>query len=261
MRQKIAKIRFFFARGHLRLSTAISYQPPGAPWPKIIYHDKDVLVVEKPSGLLSNPGRAPGLQDSAENRLATQFPQLYLIHRLDMATSGLMVFALRRKAEAALKQQFASRTIDKTYLARVAGVPMPAAGCIDVPLGPVPDLPAGSVPRHQVCFTDGKAAVTCYHTLWHNNDSALLQLKPITGRSHQLRVHLSHLGHPILGDAIYADPAQQQAAPRLLLHATKLAFFQPYSGERLEFFCPPDLADFGIETLPALISDEKMLEL
>ncbi len=220
-----------------------------------------MLVVEKPSGLLSNPGRAPELQDSVQTRLAAQFPQLYLIHRLDMATSGLMVFALRRKAEAALKQQFAGRSIDKTYLARVAGVPMPAAGCIDVPLGPVPDLPAGSAPRHQVCFHSGKAAMTYYHTLWHNKDSALLQLKPISGRSHQLRVHLLHLGHPILGDAIYANAAQQQAAPRLLLHATKLAFFQPYSGERLEFFCPPDLTDFGLATLPALISDEQMLKL
>lgn len=242
------------------MTTVTLYQPPGVPWPKIIYQDKDVLVVEKPSGLLSNPGRAPGLQDSVESRLATQFPQLYLIHRLDMATSGLMVFALRRKAEAALKQQFASRSIDKTYLARVSGVPTPAAGCIDLPLGPVPDLPAGSAPRHQVCLTDGKAAITYFHTLWQNTDSALLQLKPITGRSHQLRVHLQHLGHPILGDAIYADAAQQQAAPRLLLHATKLAFFQPYSGERLEFFCPPDLADFGLEALPALISDEQMLK-
>ncbi len=220
-----------------------------------------MLVVEKPSGLLSNPGRTPELQDSVQTRLAAQFPQLYLIHRLDMATSGLMVFALRRKAEAALKQQFAGRSIDKTYLARVAGIPMPAAGCIDVPLGPVPDLPAGSAPRHQVCLTGGKAATTFYHRLWHNNDSALLQLKPITGRSHQLRVHLLHLSHPILGDAIYADTAQQQAAPRLLLHATRLAFFQPYSGERLEFFCPPDLSDFGLVALPALISDEQMLRL
>ncbi len=219
-----------------------------------------MLVVEKPSGLLSNPGRTPALQDSVQTRLAAQFPQLYLIHRLDMATSGLMVFALRRKAEAALKQQFAGRSIDKTYLARVAGVPMPAAGCIDVPLGPVPDLPAGSAPRHQVCFQSGKAAMTYYHTLWHNKDSALLQLKPISGRSHQLRVHLLHLGHPILGDAIYANAAQQQAAPRLLLHATKLAFFQPYSGERLEFFSPPDLSDFGLVTLPALRSDEQMLQ-
>lgn len=220
-----------------------------------------MLVVEKPSGLLSNPGRTPELQDSVQTRLAAQFSQLYLIHRLDMATSGLMVFALRRKAEAALKQQFAGRSIDKTYLARVAGIPMPAAGCLDVPLGPVPDLPAGSAPRHQVCLASGKAAITYYHTLLRNNDSALLQLKPITGRSHQLRVHLLHLGHPILGDAIYADAAQQQAAPRLLLHATKLAFFQPYSGERLEFFCPPDLADFGLETLPGLFSDEQMLKL
>jgi tRNA pseudouridine32 synthase/23S rRNA pseudouridine746 synthase len=236
------------------------YQPPGAPWPQILYQDKDVLVVEKPSGLLSNPGRAPELQDSVQTRLAAQFEQLYLIHRLDMATSGLMVFALRRKAEAALKQQFADRCTDKTYLARVAGVPVPAAGCIEVPLGPVADLPSGSAPRHQVCFHSGKAATTYYHTLWHDAGSALLQLKPISGRSHQLRVHLQHLGHPILGDAIYANDIQQQAAPRLLLHAAKLAFFQPYSGERLVFFCPPDLSDFGLAALPPLLSDEQMLK-
>lgn len=237
-----------------------SYQPPGAPWPQILYQDKDVLVVTKPSGLLSNPGRAPNLQDSVQTRLAAQFPQLYLIHRLDMATSGLMVFARRRKAETELKQQFANRSVDKTYLARVAGVPAVPSGCIHAALGPVPDLPAGSPPRHQICVDGGKTATTYYQTVWHNHNSALLQLKPITGRSHQLRVHLSHLGHPILGDTIYADPKAQQAAARLLLHATKLAFFQPYSGERLEFFCPPDLSDFGLAELPVLLSDEHMLK-
>lgn len=243
------------------MSDAFIYQPPGAPWPKILYQDKDVLVVEKPSGLLSNPGRGEAFLDSVQWRLQQQFPLLYLIHRLDMATSGLMVFALRRKAETDLKQQFSSRQVDKTYLARVAGVPQYAAGLIDAPLAPVPNQAAAAPPRHQICLADGKSAQTYYRMLWQDGDSALLQLKPITGRSHQLRVHLASLGHPILGDAIYATPAQQQAAPRLLLHATELSFYQPYSGAQLRFVCSPDLPLFGPAELPALCSAAQMLQL
>lgn len=241
------------------MSDAFVYQPPGAPWPKILYQDKDLLVVEKPSGLLSNPGRGESLQDSVQQRLAQQFEPLYLIHRLDMATSGLMVFALRKKAEAALKQQFASRQVEKTYLARVAGIPQVTIGLIDLPLAAALQPQAGLPPRHQVCLAHGKAAQTYYRLLWQDHSSALLQLKPITGRSHQLRVHLASLGYPILGDTIYATPAQQQAAPRLLLHATELTFNQPYSGERLRFVCPPELPLFGPAELPALFSAEQML--
>jgi len=244
------------------LSDAFVYQPPGAPWPKILYQDKDLLVVEKPSGLLSNPGRGESLQDSVQQRLAQQFDPLYLVHRLDLATSGLMVFALRKKAEAALKQQFASRQVEKTYLARVAGIPQVPTGLIDLPLAAVPQQQAGLPPRHQVCLVHGKAAQTFYRLLWQNHASALLQLKPITGRSHQLRVHLASLGHPILGDTIYATyatPEQQQASPRLLLHATELTLNQPYSGERLHFVCPPELPLFGPAALPALFSGEQML--
>ena len=241
------------------MSDAFVYQRPGAPWPKILYQEKDLLVVEKPSGLLSNPGRADHLQDSVQQRLAQQFDPLYLIHRLDMATSGLMVFALRKKAEAALKQQFASRLVAKTYLARVAGIPRVPAGFIDLPLAAATQLATGLPPRHQVCLEHGKAAQTFYRLLWQDRCSALVQLKPITGRSHQLRVHLASLGHPILGDTIYATPEQQQAAPRLLLHATELSFNQPYSGERLHFVCPPQLPLFGPAELPALVSSEQML--
>jgi tRNA pseudouridine32 synthase/23S rRNA pseudouridine746 synthase len=242
------------------LTEPFHYQPPAEPWPKILYQDKDVLVVEKPSGLLSNPGRGAHLQDSVLSRLSRQFPAVYLIHRLDLATSGLMVFALRRSAERDLKQQFASRQVDKTYLARVAGVPVAAAGYIDLPLAAVPAEDPGAAPRNQVCFSQGKAAQTYYRVLWQHADSALLQLKPITGRSHQLRVHLASLGHPILGDTIYATPAQQQAAPHLLLHATALTFRQPYSGEPLSFICPPELPLFGPASMPALYTTQQMLQ-
>lgn len=241
------------------MSDAFVYQPPGAPWPNILYQDKDLLIVEKPSGLLSNPGRGESLQDSVQQRLAQQFNPLYLVHRLDLATSGLMVFALRKKAEVALKQQFASRQVEKTYLARVAGIPQVPAGLIDLPLAAVPQQQAGLPPRHQVCLEHGKAAQTYYRILWQDHASALLQLKPITGRSHQLRVHLASLGHPILGDTIYATPEQQRAAPHLLLHATELTLNQPYSGERLHFVCPAELPLFGPATLPALFSGEQML--
>lgn len=240
------------------MKSELFYQPPGEPWPKIVYQDKDVLVIEKPSGLLSNPGRPAHLQDSVEHRLMQQFDQVYLINRLDMATSGLMVFARRRKAEASLKQQFASRTVDKTYLAKVSGVLSSQCGCIDAPLGPVPGLNPGDAPRHQVDAA-GKTATTYYRALWHDDISTLIQLKPITGRSHQLRVHLASIGHPILGDSIYAGPALAQAAPRLLLHATELAFDHPYHGERLHFTCLPDLTDFALPQIPPLFSADQML--
>ncbi len=242
------------------MTDAFVYNPPGAPWPKILYQDKDVVVIEKPSGLLSNPGRGPALQDSVQLRLAQQFDGLYLIHRLDMATSGLMVFARRRKAEVHLKQQFASRQVEKTYLARVSGVPVLPAGLIDLPLAPDLAGAATAAPRNKVCFNSGKPAQTYYRVLCQEQNSAVLQLKPITGRSHQLRVHLASLGHAILGDAIYATAQAQQAAPCLLLHATQLAFDQPYSGERLSFYCPPNLQDFGLDQLPELYSTAQMLE-
>ncbi len=241
------------------MSDTFCYQPPGAPWPKILFQDKDVLVIEKPSGLLSNPGRGQTLSDSVLSRLAEQFQPLYLVHRLDLATSGLMVFAKRRHAEAALKHQFASRQTAKTYLARVAGIPRNSAGLIDLPLRAMAQSDPQAPPRHQVCQQHGKPAQTYYRVLWHDTDSALLQLKPITGRSHQLRVHLASTGHPILGDSIYANVAQQQAASRLLLHATALSFLQPYSGELLQFYCPPDLPLFGPAQLPPLFSDAQML--
>lgn len=234
----------------------LNYQPPGPEWPKLLYQDKDVLVVEKPSGLFSNPGKGEALSDSVQSRLAQRFAQVFLIHRLDLATSGVMVFATRKKAEAALKQQFASRQVQKTYLAMVSGVPEPRAGTIALPLCADPLQP----PKNKVCLQNGKSALTYYRTLWHDNERALLQLKPVTGRSHQLRVHLQAIGHPILGDALYAPPAQQQAAPRLLLHACRLSFNQPYSGELLEFNCPPSLTDFALPALPVLFSDAEMLE-
>lgn len=238
------------------MTTNFLYQPPQTPL-ELLYQDKDVLVVNKPSGLLTNPGKGEHLQDSLLTRVQAEFPTALLVHRLDMATSGLVVFALRRKAEAALKQQFADRTVKKTYLARVFGTPEAAAGLIDVPL--IADLTAP--PRNKVCFSQGKAAQTYYQLLVETkNDTAqatstpntLVALFPRTGRAHQLRVHLLHLGHPILGDALYAPDNIQKCASRLLLHAMALEIQQPYSGQPLQFLQQPDLAAFGLSQPIAL---------
>lgn len=238
------------------MTTNFQYLPPQTPL-ELLYRDKDVLVVNKPSGLLTNPGKGEHLHDSLLTRIQAEFPTALLVHRLDMATSGLVVFALRRKAEAALKQQFANRTVKKTYLARVFGTPEPATGLIDVPL--IADLTAP--PRNKVCFSQGKAAQTYYQLVVEAKNhageatqNALVALFPQTGRAHQLRVHLLHLGHPILGDALYAPDNIQKSASRLLLHAMALEIQQPYSGESLKFIQQPDLAAFGLSqpiVLPA----------
>ncbi|RVU37660.1 RNA pseudouridine synthase [Rheinheimera riviphila] len=221
------------------------YQPPASDL-EILFQDKDLLVVNKPSGLLTNPGKGEHLADCLLSRVQTQFSTALLVHRLDLSTSGLVVFALRRKAEAALKQQFAERIVKKTYLARVWQQPNPAAAEINVPL--MADLTAP--PRNKVCFEQGKSALTRYQCLTDADEHALVALFPVTGRAHQLRVHLQSIGHPILGDALYAHREALAAAPRLLLHAMVLELNQPYSGERLRFIAPPDVNAFALSDCP-----------
>ncbi len=223
-----------------------TYQPPQTTL-EICYQDKDLLVVNKPSGLLTNPGRGEHLADCLLSRVQKLFPSALLVHRLDLSTSGLVVFALRRKAEVSLKQQFAERVVKKTYLARVWQHPAQIKAEINLPL--IADLTAP--PRNKVCLTQGKAAHTAYQWLPDNSEHALLALFPSTGRAHQLRVHLQSIGHPILGDALYAHAQALAAAPRLLLHATVLELNQPYSAKRLRFIAPPDAEKFGIADAPS----------
>lgn len=220
------------------------YQPPHGPL-HILYQDKDLLVVNKPSGLLTNPGRGEQLADCLLSRVQQQFPTALLVHRLDMATSGLVVFALRRKAEAHLKQQFASRQVKKVYLARVWQCPAAIAADINLPL--TADLTAP--PRNKVCWQQGKQAQTFYRALPDATAQGhtLLALFPHTGRAHQLRVHLQQIGHPILGDALYAHDSALQAANRLLLHATLLQLQQPYSGAWLKFEQWPEPGEFMLQ--------------
>ena len=212
------------------------YTPPTEPWLQVLYQDKDLIVLNKPSGLLTNPGRGPHLADCLLSRVQQQYPLAQLVHRLDLATSGVVVIALRRKAEAALKQQFAERLVKKRYLAVVWGQLKDGSGTIDVPLIADSDNP----PRQKVCLETGKAAITHYRLLQQLPDRALVELLPVTGRSHQLRMHMLHLGHPILGDAFYAGPEVLAVAPRLLLHAAELQLFQPYNGKPLHFSADSD---------------------
>ncbi|MDF3126057.1 RluA family pseudouridine synthase [Rheinheimera sp. 1928-s] len=211
------------------------YNPPAEPWLDILYLDKDILVVNKPSGLFTNPGRAEDMQDCLLHRVQQQFPLAQLVHRLDMSTSGLVVFALRRKAEAALKQQFASRSVKKIYRARVWGE-IAEQGMVNAPL--IAD--ATQPPLQKICEKTGKAALTHFQRLSFDGQSSLVELRPVTGRSHQLRVHMQSLGHPILGDAFYAHDEAYAAAPRLLLQALCLEVYQPYSSQLLRFELEPD---------------------
>ncbi|MDQ1212322.1 bifunctional tRNA pseudouridine(32) synthase/23S rRNA pseudouridine(746) synthase RluA [Pantoea anthophila] len=213
------------------------YNPPREPWLHILYQDAHIMVVNKPSGLLSVPGRLDEHKDSVMTRIQRDFPQAESVHRLDMATSGVMVVALTKAAERELKRQFREREPAKTYVACIWGHPEKEAGLIDLPL--ICDWP--NRPKQMVCFENGKAAQTEYQVLEYRADnSARVSLKPITGRSHQLRVHMLALGHPILGDNFYAHPDARAMAPRLLLHAESLTLTHPAFGNAMTFRQPAD---------------------
>lgn len=177
----------------------------------ILYQDEHIMVVNKPSGLLSVPGRLDEHKDSVMTRIQRDFPQAESVHRLDMATSGVIVVALNKAAERELKRQFREREPKKQYIARVWGHPQPAEGTVDLPL--ICDWP--NRPKQKVCYETGKAAQTEYEVLEYAEDNtARVRLKPITGRSHQLRVHMLALGHPILATALrHAGGAGDGPAP------------------------------------------------
>lgn len=216
----------------------LTYTPPLTPWLDTLYADEHLLVINKPSGLLSVPGRLPSHQDSVMTRVWQEHAEAQAVHRLDMSTSGIMLVALHKEAERALKRQFELRRTRKHYLARVWGALRQPQGKVDLPL--ICDWPRR--PRQKVCFVCGKPSQTHYELLQQDADSSLLRLTPITGRSHQLRVHLQSLGNPILGDEFYAHPQAFAAAPRLLLHAAGLGFQHPVSGEDMDILCPADFA-------------------
>lgn len=200
----------------------------------LVHVDDALVVIDKPAGLLSVPGRGPDKADCAAARVQARFPDALVVHRLDMGTSGLLVFARGLAAQRALSRAFEQRLTTKRYQALVAGWPDEDHGRIDLPL--ICDWP--NRPRQMVSLTLGKPSVTLWERLDGHPLGARLALTPITGRSHQLRVHLQAIGHPILGDELYAPPEMVAAAPRLMLHAEQLTLPHPVSGEPLTLRAP-----------------------
>lgn len=210
------------------------YAPPDTPL-RLIHHDSQVVLVDKPAGLLSVPGRGQDRADCLIQRLRGVFPEALLVHRLDLDTSGVMVFALTRAAQADLGQQFENRKVRKVYLARVWGKLEPKEGRVDLPL--TVDWP--NRPRQHVNHEAGRPAVTDWRVVRAQADETRVRLMPQTGRSHQLRVHMAETGHPILGDPLYATgPAAD--FPRLMLHAESLRFRDIESGKSVTYSatCP-----------------------
>jgi len=208
---------------------------------RTVYRDGQLLVLEKPEGLLSVPGRGAGKADCLSARVQAQDPDALIVHRLDMATSGLILMALGADMQRRLSRAFAEREVGKRYVAVVAGLlDSPTAGdgwgLVDLPIAADwPNRPLRIIDRDR-----GQASLTRWRVLAQDSRARTtrVELEPVTGRSHQLRVHLKAIGHPILGDALYAPPEIAAAAPRLLLHASELRFTHPWSGMPMEFSSP-----------------------
>ncbi len=213
-----------------------------APVPEgiaLVYQDDFLLVLNKPSGLLSVPGRGADKQDCLSARVQARFADALVVHRLDMATSGLLLMARGADAQRALSAAFERRQVHKRYVAEVAGL-LPLNGdwqTIDLPV--LVDWPRRPL---RTIHPDGQPSQTRWRCVAHNfqRQTSRLQLEPLTGRSHQLRVHLQALGHPILGDALYAPPAVHAMAARLALHACALGLAHPASGAPMQWDCPAD---------------------
>ena len=205
----------------------------------VVYADDCLVVLDKPSGLLSVPGRGPDKQDCLSARVQAQYPDALIVHRLDMATSGLLVMARGIAVQRSLSDAFATRNVAKRYEAVVHGEVPDTLGTwreIDLPIGV--DWP--NRPLRVIDTVNGKPSVTRLQRSHYDAERHISHvfLEPQTGRTHQLRLHMQAIGHPILGDALYAPPDVQAMAPRLMLHASELAFTHPVSGNRLQFSRP-----------------------
>lgn len=214
---------------------------PPDPGVQALHEDADLLVLCKPSGLLCVPGKGPDKQDALSTRAQQRWPGALIVHRLDQATSGLVVMARHLDAQRRLSQAFAERQVHKRYLAVVQGHMDAGDGTwqtIDLPIAA--DWPRR--PLRVIDHTVGKPSQTRWRVLAHDTaaHTTRVALEPVTGRTHQLRLHLATIGHPILGDALYADATTQAQAPRLLLHACALGFAHPATGEAVDWECPAD---------------------
>ncbi len=199
----------------------LDYKPPQDPI-RVLYQDADLLVVEKPAGLLSVPGKDTAHADCLISRLEAQDPKTLLLHRLDMDTSGVMVFARNKSAQRHLGLQFEKRVLEKQYEALVTGPLEADEGQIDAPL--IADWP--NRPLQKICYETGKPALTRWQVLSQSDHAIRIRLFPHTGRSHQLRVHLQSIGAPIIGDRFYGG----HAAVRLMLHSSSLKLRHPSGG-------------------------------
>ena len=200
----------------------------------VVHIDDTILVLNKPTGLLTVTGTKPGTDDCLESRAEAAFPGARLVHRLDWDTSGLIVFGMTAKARAHLGRQFEDRVVDKTYVARVWGHPMTECGTISLPMRC--DWP--NRPRQIVDHEQGREAITRWSVIRRDERTSDLLLKPHTGRSHQLRVHCLSIGLPILADRLYAPQDAYEAHDRMCLHATELTIYHPSTGERVTFNSP-----------------------
>ncbi len=205
------------------------YFPPMDPL-DVVHLDHELLVVNKPSGLLSVPGRGALLADCLITRIQSEYPTALLVHRLDRDTSGAMVFALSANAQRHLGLQFEKRQIKKTYVARVWGQIEADTGTVDLPI--IVDWP--NRPKQMICHDTGRAAVTDWQVINRDRGETRVKLSPKTGRSHQLRIHMLALGHPILGDPFYGTLESQEAI-RLMLHSHRLRLRHPDGGEMMDF--------------------------
>ncbi len=211
---------------------SFSYAPPGVPL-RILHADAEIVVVDKPEGLLSVPGRGADKADCLIARLRAVHPTVLLVHRLDLDTSGVMIFGLTPQAQRFLSKEFEGRRTKKAYQARLWGHLAPAQGTVDLPL--IVDWP--NRPRQHVNHETGKPARTDWRVMRLEGETTRVRLYPLTGRSHQLRVHMMALGHPILGDPLYAEgPARE--APRLMLHAEVLRIRHPDTRQFMTFSAP-----------------------
>ncbi|REL36802.1 RluA family pseudouridine synthase [Thalassotalea euphylliae] len=210
------------------------YRPPMSPYLDIIYRDDDLVVLNKQSGILSVPGRLAEHQDCLQHRVMSVLPTATIVHRLDMATSGIIVMALNKAAHVDISRQFEKRQTQKSYLARVYGQLDEPSGEVELPL--ICDWP--NRPKQKVDHEHGKKALTRYQLIRQESETALVELTPVTGRSHQLRVHMLALGHPIIGDRLYAHDQALALSNRLQLHAHSLTFAHPVTKERLTFTAP-----------------------
>lgn len=205
---------------------------------EFIYVDNTLIVINKPAGMLSVPGRGLDKQDCAFNKVLALYGDALVVHRLDMATSGLLLFARGKENQRLLSMAFANRLVGKTYIAHVKGFLKESTGIIELPLAA--DWP--NRPKQKVCYERGKPSITQWRLLDYSPEHAMsvLELTPITGRTHQLRVHLAAIGYPILGDRLYAPDELITPYSRLMLHANGLKFMHPCTQEVLEFHCDTD---------------------